>query len=114
MAYMSQENKKALAVGIKAVLKKHGMKGTLRVRHHSTLVCTITKGLIDFEDGITYVNEYWIEDHFKGKQKEFLLDLKSAMMVGNHNNSDIMTDYFDVGWYVDIKIGTTLKPYTKV
>ena len=33
------------------------------------------------------------------------------MMVGNHNNSDISTDYFDVGWYIDINIGKWDKPY---
>jgi hypothetical protein len=33
------------------------------------------------------------------------------MMVGNHNRSDIMSDYHDVGWYVDINIGQWNKPY---
>jgi hypothetical protein len=33
------------------------------------------------------------------------------MNMGNHDNSDIMTDYFDVGWYVDVNIGLWNKPY---
>ena len=47
MAYVSQEKKKELAPGIKAVLKKYGMKGTLAVRHHSSLVCNIKRGKLD-------------------------------------------------------------------
>jgi len=43
--------------------------------------------------------------------KEFLLKLKDAMMVGNHNNTDLMTDYFDVGWYIKINVGKWDKPY---
>jgi hypothetical protein len=31
--------------------------------------------------------------------------------VKNHDNSDIMTDYFDVGWYVNIYVGKWNKPY---
>jgi len=38
MAYVSQADKKRLAPGIKAVLKKYDMKGTIAVRNHRTLV----------------------------------------------------------------------------
>ncbi len=31
-----------------------------------------------------------------------------------YDNSDIMTDYFDVAWYVDINIGKWNKPYKLV
>jgi hypothetical protein len=34
------------------------------------------------------------------------------MNGGNHDNSDVQTDYFDVGWYVDVNIGSWDKPYT--
>ena len=57
------------------------------------------------------VNNYWIDKHYEGTEQEFLNELNAAMMLGNHNNSDIMTDYFDVGWYVDINIGKWNKPY---
>ena len=29
----------------------------------------------------------------------------------NHNNSDVQTDYFDVGWYIEINVGDWEKPY---
>ena len=109
MAYMNVEKKNKLAPGIKKVLAKYGMKGTLAVNHHATLVCNLKSGPIDF--GTDSVNTYHIDNHFTGVAKEFLLKLKDAMMVGNHDRSDSMTDYFDVGWYIGINIGKWNKPY---
>ena len=57
------------------------------------------------------VNPYWYHEHFSGKAKDFLKELLTAMNDGNHDRSDIMTDYFDVGWYVDVNIGKWNKPY---
>lgn len=137
MAYVSQERKQQLAPAIKAVLKKYGVKGTLGVRHHSTLVLNIKSGPIDFienfiktdadsnigrkmsQDQIDYlrknqsmdVNPYWYKEHFSGKAKAFLSELLPVMNTGNHDNSDAQTDYFDVGWYVDVNIGKWNKPY---
>lgn len=123
MAYMSQENKKALAPAIKAILKKHGLKGSLGVRNHSTLVLKITSGTIDFaaayqgerstsnEGFAARVNHYYITTGWTGQACEALTELAQAMMVGNHDRSDSMTDYFDVGWYVDLSIGEWNKPY---
>lgn len=34
-----------------------------------------------------------------------------AMNTDNHDNSDIMTDYFDVGHYVDVQIGKWDRPF---
>ncbi len=133
MAYMSQEKKSELAPGIKAVLKKYGMKGTIGVRNHSTLVVNVSSGVLDVignmyeiamakpetfyaRDWATkpnhmQVNEFWIGENYSGKCKDFLLALKNAMYIGNHNRSDIQTDYFDIGWYLDINIGKWNKPY---
>jgi hypothetical protein len=137
MAYVSQDLKKSLAPSIKAVLKKYGVKGTLAVSNHSTLVLNIKSGKIDFienfiktdsegtsarrmsQDQIDYirqnqnldVNPYWYQEHFSGVAKAFLLEVITLMNKGNHDNSDIQTDYFDVGWYVDVNIGKWDKPY---
>jgi hypothetical protein len=115
MAYMSQDRKKELTPAIKAVLKKYNLKGSISVDNYSSLIVTISSGDIDFlkdsGHGHISVNTYWIADHFTGRAKDCLLELKAAMMTGNHDNSDIMTDYFDVGWYIDIKIGKWDKPY---
>ena len=112
MAYMSQEMKTEIAPAIKAVLKKHNMKGTISVRHHSSLVVKIKEGALAFDD-YEQVNTYWLTEHYKGKELKFLTELHKAMMKGNHDNSDIQSDYFDVGWYTDIVIGNWKKPYVK-
>jgi hypothetical protein len=137
MAYMSQEKKAKIAPVVKAICKKYGVKASLAVRHHSTLVLNITQGPIDFvenyietdkqkpyakymdEDQIAYirknraldVNPYWYQEHFSGKALKFLKEVLTAMNDGNHDRSDIQTDYFDVGWYVDVNIGKWNKPY---
>ena len=119
MAYVSQADKKALAPAIKAVLNKYGMKGSIRIRNHSTLVVTIKSGGIDFSDymrGEAYidVNEYWIDQHYSGIARNFLNELLEAMKGPNYfNNDDAMTDYFSRSHYTDITIGTAWnKPYT--
>ena len=137
MAYVSQERKQSLAPAIKAVLKKYGVKGSLSVRNHSTLVLNLKSGSIDFienfietdskvmhgrkmsQDQIDYirknqsvdVNPYWYHEHFSGKAKNFLKEVLTVMNKGNHDNSDIQTDYFDVGWYVNVNIGKWNAPY---
>lgn len=137
MAYMSQERKAQIAPVVKAICKKYGVKASLAVRNHSTLALTVTQGNIDFvenfiktdreksyakylsQDQIDYirknrtldVNPYHFKSHFTGRALQFLTEVHSAMMTGNHDRSDIQSDYFDVGWYVDINIGRWNRPY---
>src|SRR6056300_946249 len=117
MAYVSQEDKKALAPQIKKVLNKYGMKGSISIRHHSTLVVTLQSGEIDFGeythgDGYIQVNVYHIERHYKGKAQKFLTELLAAMKgPGWFDKSDSMTDYFHVKHYCDINVGKYNKPY---
>jgi len=134
MAYMNQEQKNILAPGIKAVLKKYGMKGTIAVRHYSTLIVNVKSGDLDIitnwmDNPRPYrslnenverpeyltVNQYWIKEHFSGDVRDFLLELCDAMNAApgleNHDRSDTMTDYFDVGWYIEINVGNWNKPY---
>lgn len=113
MAYMTQEKKKELAPAIKSVLKKYKMKGTIGVSNRSTLVINIKSGPIKFSEDRDYlqVNHFWIERNFEGDACNFLKELKSAAMTGNHDNSDSMTDHFDVGWYLNINVGKYNKPY---
>lgn len=131
MAYMSQQKKAELAPGINGILKEYGVKGTLSVRHNMALVLKITSGPIDFignynttnqnnirnqpvTDNYMNVNTHWINEHFSGIAKEFLTKIHDAMNVGNYDNSDIMSDYFEIGWYSDIHIGVYNKPYKLV
>lgn len=129
MAYMSQEMKSKIAPVVKAAMKKYGVKGSLAVRSHRTLVLNIKEGNIDFIEDFTKdmtdngnkqyilekkcidVNPYHYQNQFTGKAKTFLTEVIKALNNGNHDRSDIQSDYFDVGWYVDINIGKWNKPY---
>ncbi len=121
MAYMSQERKAELAPAIKAVLKKYKMKGSIAVRHYSELVVNIRSGELDIVGdfnaksghNVTYIqaSQFIREDNYSGKVYNFLTELVDAMMDGNYDRSDMMSDYFDVGWYVAINIGKWNKPY---
>ena len=48
MAYMNQQKKAVIASNLKPVLKKYGLKGSLSVNNHSTIVLTVKSGKIDF------------------------------------------------------------------
>lgn len=119
MAYVSQELKKKLAPGIKNVLKKYNMKGSIAVNNHSTLVVNLKSGAIDFEkdsnsENYHYqINPYWCHEHFSGAAKSFLVELLAAMKPAEHwyDNSDAMIDYFDTAYYVDINVGQWNKEY---
>ncbi len=105
MAYMNQEKKAALAPQIKAVLKKYKMKGSIKVRNYSTLVVTVKSGPLDISSerglSIMYAHSKTVKE-WGGEREAFIRELLNAMNEGNHDNSDIMTDYFDVGHYSQI------------
>jgi len=114
MAYMNQERKAARMPAIKAVFKKYGIKGSVRVRHHSTLVATLRSGPIDFfaQTDHYQVNEYWIEENFAGDARDCLLELKAALLGDDFfDHSDAQVDYFHRSHYIDIQLGEWNKPY---
>ena len=132
MAYMSQQKKAEIAPQVREILSRYGVKGSLAVRNHSTLVLNIRSGDIDFignyqdkqqgrisqyrhehQSPIRYlqVNPYWWHDHFTGQALAFLTEVFTEMNRGNYDRSDAQTDYFCVGWYVDVNIGQWNAPY---
>jgi hypothetical protein len=132
MAYMNQDRKAMLVAAAKKVLKKYGVKATFST-DRSSIYCNIKSGPIDFisnynktinqspyyqtmirgQDVKDYmqVNSYHYQNHFSGNAKKFMHELHLALNSGNHDNSDIQTDYFDVGWYVHVNLGKWNKPY---
>ena len=136
MAYVSKELKEHVAPKLRALAKSYGLKATVAVHHHSTLVLNVSKGRIDFiKDNAdtlygknyhafdneqdhkhnlnrTYmqVSHHWT-DLFTGDAREFLDKAFAIMLEGNWDRSDIMTDYWDIGWYCDINIGRWDRPY---
>ncbi len=132
MAYINQDTKKLIHAALKPIFTKYGLKATLGIDHHSTLVININKGKLDFIQNYnnlaknsTYpvpreqaqtclqVNHYWYNEHFNGDCKNALHEIvTTANKVGkNYDNSDIQSDYFDIGFYLDINVGQWNKPY---
>jgi hypothetical protein len=112
MAYMSQEHKAKLAPTIKAICKKYGIKATLSVRNHSSLVLTVKQGNIDFGGDHVQVNPYWYHEHFEGRAKKFLSEVIPAMYGPDYfDKSDAQTDYFHCSHYIGVNIGKWDQPY---
>lgn len=131
MAYMSQERKKGIAAKLKAALEGTGIKYSLAVRNGSTLVCTISKAQIDFLANYNaamasnpYKSQHWMpaekhldvnpyhwRDYFTGDVLNIIGRIMACLNDGNHDRSDLQSDYFDVGWYVDLQIGKWDKPF---
>lgn len=132
MAFFTQEMKSEKLSKIKPILKKFGLKGSLSVHNHSTVVLTISEGSIDFINNFNEtcgadhyavargfqpqkdylsVNHYWFKDHFTGKAKAALTELIKVLFEGHWDESDIQSDYFHTAYYVDVKVGKWNKPY---
>jgi hypothetical protein len=137
MAYMSQEHKAKLAPTIRAICKRYGIKATLAVRNHSTLMLTIKQGKIDFignsnqvcgndhyqvargfkpnTSGYESVNPYHYRSHFSGRALEFLQEVIPAMYGPDYfDHSDSQSDYFHCSHYIDVNIGRWNAPYALV
>lgn len=134
MAYMNQEKKAKIAKLIKPLLKEYGIKGSLAVRHNSTIVLNIAEGPIDFigncdavrksknipdynavvgrECTYLQVNTYHVDSHFSGIAAEFLNRAVNCLQSADwYDRSDIQVDYFDTAYHISINIGHWDKPY---
>ena len=136
MAYMNQERKAKVAAKVKPILAKYGMKGSLSVRNHSTIVLKLTSGSIDFIGDlmeqrqfgyVTHkldkdemrkryeisINPHWFQEHYSGESLAFLSEIIPAMKAADwYDKSDAQVDYFDTAYYFDVNVGSWNKPYT--
>jgi hypothetical protein len=112
MAYMNQERKAIIAANLKPILKKYGVKGSLSVRDHSSIVLTLKSGKVDFGSAREQVNPYWFQEHYEGIAKKFLTEAFAALKSADwYDRSEAMYDHYDVAYYVDINVGKWSKPY---
>lgn len=133
MAFMSQKHKNELAPKIKEILNFYGLKWTLSVHNDMELILKIKSWNIDFRELMHEkyryynenvdslvdrykfyhidINEYPVDERYESPAKEALQELRNAMMIWNHDNSDEQRDYFDVGWYINIRIWDWDKEY---
>lgn len=141
MAHMNQERKARIATALKPILAKYGVKGSLSVRNHSTIVLTLKSGRIDFVENFIQtdsdkacvrrmdaaqlkllrerqnldVNPYWFQEHFSGQAKKFLTEAYKALKSADwYDESDAQSDFFDTAYYVDVNVGKWNTPYAVV
>lgn len=136
MAYMSAENAREKRNALKQEFPN--WKFSVRKRH-GTLSVKILKAPYDLLEYLTCertpvmteeevaevnsrirqrrccsVNDYHLDNRFYGQALDDLQAIVDICNVGNHNNSDIQSDYFDVGWYLDLDIGSDERPFEVV
>ena len=111
MAFMGQEKKAKIAVELKKVIPKD-WKYSLAVHNYSTICLTISAAPVDLvaanlrtnKEPYLQLNEHHLDLEYAGELLEIFQKIKNALNLNNYDNSDVQTDYFDVGHYVDISI----------
>lgn len=129
---MNQERKKAIQSRLKEVIPKT-WKWSLRVENHTSITLTIKAADVDLIEEVAatnrsrypvdgwavrnperrndiQLNEYHLDTQFTSSYP-IMARIKEAMNVGNHDRSDIQSDYFDVGWYAYIHLGRWDRPF---
>ena len=109
MAYITPEQVKEKRKEIRTKYPtKDGWKFSVRGRDYSCLDISILEAPRDLDCGdYSQINHYNLSEL---KERELFEDITSIAMRGNHDNSDAMTDYFDVGWYFHLSVGDWDKP----
>lgn len=138
MAYISQDDKALINKAMHEVADATHTKYTLAIENYSTLRVTIKSSDIDLLgnakevhayrqsmldpdsweakikvdwSGAINVNHHWLDMEFSGEALKFMTDLLHAINKINHDDSDLQRDHFDVGYYVDINLGTDKKSF---
>ena len=110
MAYITQDMKKEIVAEVKKVLPK-SWKVSFRIRHYSTLIMTIKSAPIDLSNGKGNITVNVSRNDYDENTNKVLRDVWAAMNKGNYDNSDIQSDYFDVGYYAYIHAGSWDKAF---
>ena len=115
MAFVSNDKAKQVRNDLKAAFP--GYKFSVRKLHHTEIAVILLSSPLDFiadfkTENCSYchINQYHIDSHSNPTELKKMFDIINK---GNHNNSDSMTDYFDVGFYISFTIGEWDKPYVQ-
>ncbi len=125
MAYITPEQIKTMRNEIKNLYPtKQGWKFSLTCVNYSTARLVITQAPIELRTSdellsnrsYTSVNNYYIDENYKAMPvvKKVLNNINNILNQNNYDNSDSQSDYFDVGHYVCISIGSYDKPFTVI
>ena len=118
MAYISKEEVKVIREEIKKNFPtKDGYKFSIRGRDASAVYVDILQSpfpfLQDSQRSYQQITNYNLKKDFGDMKeaREFLTKIFDIVNRKNYDNSDSMIDYFDVGYYTYVSLGSFEKPY---
>jgi hypothetical protein len=116
MAYISAEQVKVMRDQIKKLMpSKEGWKVSVTRENHSTVNVVIYVSPIELREDANRdretVNDYYINERENKGSIDVLTKLNAIIKNGWYDKSDAMTDYFNISWYCNIKLGDCVKPF---
>jgi len=110
MAYLNSQDTKAIRTALKKAFPQ--FKLSITNRHGSGVSIKILSGPTNF--GFKEYTQFHPAQFDRIQDGEILKQMREVMhkAVGNYDNSDIMTDYFEVGYYEWFSLGDWNKPFT--
>ena len=121
MAYMSKEHAATIRKNLK-VAYPH-IKFSVSIHHSMSINVCIMESPLSIADIIgndkmvnVYNNHYDINHYYLHEyaSSDLLKGIYEIINEGNFDESDSQTDYFHVGFYVNMSIGKWDKPYKQV
>ena len=124
MAHMNQNKKAVIAAELKKIVPA-GWKYSLSVSNHMTIVMTIKQAPVDLIRALganqyfnpeteksASVNVYHYDRQIVNEEVRAVISkIIEALNISNWNRSDWMSDYHDVGHYVELNFGRWDKPF---
>lgn len=120
MAFINKEKTKVIRNEIKKQFpRKDGWKFSVVNENHSSIHVSIMEAPVRFhEKDYAQLNHYYPENYENSEILSKIKDIANGYFLNegekNYNRSDLMTDYFDVGWYVNISQGKWDKPFKQI
>jgi len=116
MAYITKEQVKEKRAKLKKLLpSSEGWKLSVRRDSGSCICVNILESPIELRIDTSRDYEVLTVNTIKDRPHSALLkEFFDIINEGNYDNSDSMTDYFDVGFYTTIRLGEWDKPYKVV
>jgi len=116
MAYINATEVKAIRNTLKTAFPD--FKFSVRGRDHTSVDVAILSGPMDFDDSVHYqINHFYINEQQTPQWAALLHEVLHIIKCAGkkyYDNSDSMTDYFDVAFYFNITVGTWNKKYQRV
>lgn len=112
MAYISTEEVRTIRNDLKATFPKFKFSVRYQPNSKSAITVTIKSGPVKFAEprhgDYVQLNHYHPGNYDNADIFQQIIDVVNKK---NYDNSDSMTDYFDVGFYVQFEQGSWKKPY---